>query len=310
MLLAAASTVVADQQTVSITSTRDGAAQSAIVYLPDVDESDPIPLVVMLHSWSANYAQKSFLAPVVAACKARRWALVHPDFRGPNRRPEACASDLAVQDVLDAVAWIKKRIRVDPKRIYVVGTSGGGHMALVMAHRAPDLWAGVSAWVPISDLAAWHAQTSRKKLKYAKEMEKVCGGAPGSSAEVDAQFRKRSPLFHLAAAKGLPIDINTGIHDGHTGSVPVSQTLRAFNALVQANGSAKRQVSDEQIRFMVKNRKVPEALATENKAEAGRKRPVLFRRVVGPVRVTIFDGGHEGDMGAALTWLAAQMRSP
>jgi len=29
-------------------------------------------------------------------------------------------------------------------------------MALVMAERAPQVWAAVSVWVPIVDLAAWY----------------------------------------------------------------------------------------------------------------------------------------------------------
>jgi hypothetical protein len=43
---------------------------------------------------------------------------------------------------------------------------------------------------------------------------------------------KRSPLTYLERARGVPIDINHGIHDGHgNNSVPISQSLRAFNEL-------------------------------------------------------------------------------
>ena len=64
------------------------------------------------------------------------------------------------------VDFAKKKTRIDKKRILLVGTSGGGYMSLLMAGRAPNLWAGVSAWVPISDLAAWHSETKKKGLKY------------------------------------------------------------------------------------------------------------------------------------------------
>ena len=148
---------------VQIPSTLDGALQGAFFYVPPEAEPGgaPAPLMVALHTWSADYRQAASAA-YLAACKRRGWVLIHPNFRGPNHRPEACASDLAVQDVLDAVAYARAHASVDPGRIYLCGASGGGFMSLTMAHRAPDVWAGVSAWVPISDLAAWHRHSPRR----------------------------------------------------------------------------------------------------------------------------------------------------
>ena len=59
---------------------------------------------------------------------------------------------------------------MDDKRIYLVGISGGGQMALIMAGRAPNVWAGVSAWVPIADLAEWHdfCKKDRRFQRYAR----------------------------------------------------------------------------------------------------------------------------------------------
>lgn len=59
-----------------------------------------------------------------------------------------------------------------------MGASGGGYAALLMGGRAPELWAGASAWVPISDLAKWHAETTKRNLKYAREIELSIGGKP------------------------------------------------------------------------------------------------------------------------------------
>ena len=132
--------------------------------------------------------------------------MILPHYRGPNNNPQACASKLAIQDVLDAVDYATQHACIDRRRVYLAGQSGGGHMALMMAARAPHVWAGVSAWVPITDLAAWHTELTRKQA-YAKQLEQICGGSPGTP-EADRQYRARSPLFHLAAARGLPIDIN------------------------------------------------------------------------------------------------------
>jgi pimeloyl-ACP methyl ester carboxylesterase len=200
------------------------------------------------------------------------------------------------------VAFARRDARVDASRIYLIGGSGGGHMSLVMAARAPDLWAGVSAWVPISDLFAWHAESKTRKNNYAKMLEQSCGGAPGPATE--AEYRHRSPLFHLAAAKGVPLDINTGIHDGHTGSVPVSHSLRAFNVLAAAD----RQVATEDIAFMVREQKIPAALANEKQDDPERQKEVLFRRASGNVRVTVFEGGHDSESSAGVLWLSRQRK--
>ncbi len=288
---------------IDIPSSKDGTLQKVIYWRPDsaarLVDGRAVPLIVFLHSWSGGCEQGP---PWIDRAKKLGWVLVAPDFRGPNNRPEACASDLAAQDILDAVAYARRDARIDENRIYLVGGSGGGHMSLVMAARAPDLWAAVSAWVPISDLAAWHAESKTRKNNYAKMLEQSCGGAPGPATE--AEYRHRSPLFHLAAAKGLPLDINTGIHDGHAGSVPVSHSLRAFNVLA----SADKQVADADIDFMVREQKIPAALAAETQVDPEREKTTLFRRTSGNARVTVFEGGHESESGAAVLWLSRQRK--
>ena len=293
------------QFTVTVKSSKDRSEQKILFYAPPESSKKPVPLLVGLHTWSTDYQNSG---RYIEDVKKRGWAFVGPDFRGSNTKPEACASEIAIQDVLDAVEYSKKNAKIDEKKIYLVGESGGGHMSLMMASKAPDLWAGVSAWVPISDLAAWHAETKAAKREYFAKLEKVCGGEPGKNKKIDGEYHDRSPIFFLQNAKGLPMDINTGIHDGHTGSVPVSHALRAFNVLAEANGEKKKQISDEDISSMVKNEKVPDSLKKEAEKDPDRKKAVLFRREAGPVRITVFEGSHESDKEAALNWLEKQKK--
>ncbi len=294
----AAQTPVARE--IQIVSSRDGVQQPALFHVPA--GGAPAPLLVCLHSWASNYKSAEYMREILEGCQSRGWIFLSPDFRGPNKRPEACASNLAVQDVIDAVQYAKQHANVDPRRIWLVGGSGGGHMALMMAARAPGLWSAVSAWVPISDLAAWHQFSKEQGFYYSKMMESCCGGPPGSPA-ADQEFKLRSPLLHLEKAKSVRIDIEAGIHDGHNGAaVPISHSLRAFNALARANGQSSSALSEDEIRVMTGEERIPEHLARQREDESGRKHRILFRRSAGPVRLTIFDGGHVLDPQAALHW--------
>jgi dienelactone hydrolase len=287
---------------VLIRSSSDGEQQPAWFLPPKSGAA--APLVVHLHSWSAHYNTSNETDVAVQECAARGWGFVSPEFRGPNNRPQACGSRLAIQDVLDSVDYVRGKARIDAARIYLLGGSGGGHMTLMMAARAPHLWAAASAWVPISDLAAWYRFSKQQGSRYWEMLERCCGGAPGASAEVDLEYRNRSPLFHLANAAGLPLSIEDGIHDGHTGSVPVSESLHAFNVLAAANRHADRQIAPEAIEAMTKHEKIPAGLSSEPAPEPDRKRRALFRRTAGPARVTVFEGGHETDFATAIRWLA------
>lgn len=285
-------------------SADDATGQPALFYAPK--SKTPVPLLVGLHTWSADYRQANPGAQYAKWCIAKGWAFIHPNFRGPNRTPSACGSELVVKDILAAVEYAKTHANVDASRIYLVGVSGGGHAALLMAGRAPKVWAGVSAWVGISDLKAWHAECKKAKRRYARDIELSCGGAPGASEAVDRQYKQRSPLTHLAAAgkAGLPLDINVGVKDGHTGSVPVSHSLRAFNA---AAAPADR-IAEKDIATIVRTAEVPTHLRRKISArEYGAKVP-LMRKTSGAARVTVFKGGHEIVVPAALKWLAGQRR--
>jgi len=290
---------------IAVESTADSTPQPALFWAPEAG-GEPAPLLVALHTWSGGYTQGAS-APYARWCIEKGWVFIHPHFRGPNWTPQAAGSDLAVQDILDAVAYARKHARVDPRRVYLVGASGGGHAAVLMAGRAPEVWAAVSAWVPITDLKAWYAECRKAKRGYADHIVKACGGVPGESAKADRECEKRSPLTWIGKAAGVALDINAGIRDGHAGSVPISHTLRAFNALARDED----RLSDAEIAHFVERAAVPASAAQpkEELADAtyGSK-PPLFRRTSNAVRVTIFQGGHEIVFPAALAWLAKQQR--
>ena len=284
-------------------SQADNSQQPALYF--DPGGSSKKPLLVALHSWSGNYKQAN--GPYGQWCIDHDWVMIHPNFRGLNDHPQACGSELVVKDILSAVEHCRQKCAIDEQRIYLVGSSGGGYASLLMAGRAPQVWAGVSAWCPIYDLATWHGDTRKRDLRYDDMLEKVCGGPPGTSKEVDQQYQVRSASHWLQQARGkVNLSINTGITDGHDGSVPVGHTLRAFNAVAEA----KHAISDETIAAMEREPKMPANLTQSiDDTSFGKKTP-LFRRRSQSAEVTIFQGGHEIVYAAALSWLEKQRRDP
>ncbi|NNE91835.1 MAG: prolyl oligopeptidase family serine peptidase [Verrucomicrobiales bacterium] len=287
---------------VTYQSSGDQSEQPALFWKPESDK--PVPLLVGLHTWSSHYKQDGGEAVYAKWCQKVGWAFIHPNFRGPNRTPEAMGADLAVADIVSAVDFAKANAKIDADRIYAIGVSGGGHASLLMAGRAPEIWAGVSAWCGISDIAAWHAECdgNEKFSRYAKDIENALGGRPESGTDRAKSATRRSPVTWLSAAKNVPLDINHGVHDGRTGSVPFTHSLHAWNAVVDESN----QVADSVIAKFYKTQSPPEPANPDS--FYGEKRQPVFRKTAGNTRLTIFEGGHEIIHEPALNWLAAQRK--
>lgn len=295
---------VPDLTVMDLPSSMDGKPQKVRYWLPK--SAGPHPVFISLHSWSGDYTQdhSDWLREAVD----RGWIFIEPNFRGPNEHPEACGSALARRDVLDSIDWALKQPGADPERVYVAGVSGGGHMTMMMAAFHPERISAASAWVGISDLAAWHAFHTKPDVRgnYALMAERSCGGAPGSSADVDLQFYGRSPIHFLQHSKDLPLEICAGITDGKTGSVPIKHSLNAFNVIAQARQTP--QITNTDIHQLWEKGKLDSPQEGDTTDDPSYGRAIYLRRHSGPSRVTIFEGGHEGLPHAACVWLSQQGR--
>ncbi len=232
------------------------------------------------------------------------WVFIHPHFRGPNRTPQATGSALVIGDVLAAVEYAKTHANIDTTRIYLIGWSGGAYLSLLMAAKAPHIWAGISAWAPLTDLEQWYYDCLQRKNKYAAEIVCSCGGGPQDSKKIEKEYYKRSPIHFLHQAKSVNIDINEGIYDGHSGSIPISHALNAFNKLAKKED----RLSKEDIDYFVKEAKVPPHLRSNYYDPYYGDKKVLWRRQSGNVRITIFKGGHEIVYNAAFHWLEKEKK--
>ena len=292
-----------------IPSSANGTPQPCYFWAPEKAKTEPVPLIVGLHTWSGDYRQLDHYASVCKEARRRGWAFVGPNFRGPNNTPAACGGDLAVQDIVDAVNYAKRTVKIDANRVYIIGGSGGGHMTLLMVGRHPEVFAAGVAFCPITDLARWHADSlldhPGRGKHYARMMEDACGGTP---AEKPDEYRQRSPLTHLARAReaDVPVYIVTGIHDGWAGSVPVGHSFRAFNALARPEDG----ISEEDIAAIERDQRIPETLSGEKVSDPFylEKIRIHFRRTSGNAQLTIFEGGHGGNFAAGYEFLSRQRK--
>lgn len=285
------------RERIQFRSSLDGSVQEAILIVPlsAGQQQKPVPMVVSLHSWSADLTQRNSLEKLV---HDKDWIYLFPNFRGANRTPQACGSRFAQQDILDSIAWVKDQYQVDEGRVYLTGTSGGGHMTMLMAARHPKLWRAASAWVGISDLVKWH--TRHRNGKYGQMIEKCCGGAPDDSSEVAVEYKIRSPNTYAAEARDVAIDISAGIKDGHQGSVPISHSISFFNRIAEARGD--QGVTERELSQLSRPGRLEPPRAGDEGFDPAFDRKYYLRRHSGKARLTIFDGGHEGIASATIDW--------
>jgi dipeptidyl aminopeptidase/acylaminoacyl peptidase len=299
---------VPEARTVTITSTADGSEQPALFHNPRTGGKRP--LLVALHSWSDNYTQKASIPYGMFAVR-NDWIFIHPDFRGVNDKPEATASELAVQDILDALNYAKSNADVDESRIYLIGFSGGALSALVMAGRYPELWTAVSAWVPIYVLNDWftYNKTHQPDRHYVAHITASCGGAPSPGSEAAKSCARRSPAMYLEEARGrdVRLQIAVGVSDDY---VPPSHSLRAFNILA----APEDRFSDQEIVMIDTTLDLPQTLSksgngTDEEIYKRAGHPLVYERTSGNTTLVLFEGGHDIVYNAGLLWLSRQ-RSP
>lgn len=271
---------------VEIKSSLDGTMQKAI-FRKNI-QPKPMPLIVSLHTWSGDYLQEDPLAPEILL---RGWNYIHPDFRGPNIRPEAGGSKLVISDIEDAIRFAIENGNVDENEVHIIGVSGGGHATLLSFMTLDYPVKSFNVWASISNLEDWYWESEGRGLRYARDIEKITTGGNAFDAE---EIRTRSPLylpFPVEKRKGASLHIYAGIHDGYTGSVPITHSINMFNQLLgeMYPRNLNERVSDSLKLELVTKRITPPTYTDQS--IAGRK--IHLQRKLPTLSLTIFEGGHE-----------------
>ena len=213
---------------VLITSTLDGTQQPSVVVVPEAcDPNTPTPLLIGMHTWSADYLQMVEAYGKLAV--GHKWLLVLPNFRGANKannpnRLQAGGSVYMQHDIIDAYHYMLDSYKVDADRVYATGGSGGGHATLLIVSKYPDLFAAAAAWCPVTDFNEWW----QVQNGYAKDVEAVTGGKPGDSPAMDFEYARRSPRTFITNLANVPVMLGHGDRDG---TIPVEQSWETFRRL-------------------------------------------------------------------------------
>ena len=214
------------QTEILVRSTLDDSLQPSLFYRSASREKRP--LLVGLHTWSRDRFNQ--IENMLPYAEKLDFHLLLPEFRGPNltgnpRCTQACASDYALQDVKDAIDSVRTLDNVDADNVFLLGHSGGGHMALMTASRWPELFKAVGTYVPITDLARW----AEENPNYRPHVLACCSDSPEEMAQ-------RSPIHHLESISKANLKLFHGKYDP---VVPVSHSINFFNRMIAEYPSAR-----------------------------------------------------------------------
>jgi hypothetical protein len=152
-----------------------------------------------------------------------------------------------------------------------------------------DLIRRFSAWVPISDLPAWYAQSKIMGTKYAENILACTGSKDSLNIEIAI---KKSPIYWKTPIEKLntsELQIYAGVYDGIQGSVPITHSINFYNKVMKEMPLADslNYVNDIEKLNLLEYRK---ALGDFGKI-ADRK--VFLKKKSGNLSLTLFEGNHE-----------------
>ena len=216
------------QEEFYIKSTADETMQPSLFFRASDEEKRP--LLVGLHTWSHN--RSNMIQYLLRFAEEQNFNMLLPEFRGSNltsnpNREKACGSFYAKQDIKDAIDYVlANESVVDKDNIFLVGLSGGGHMAMLMAGFCPEYFRAIAAFAPISDLARWREETPSS---YVEHIDYCCRGDY-------SEMLLRSPInYYDTIAKA-----NMKIFHGRVDNVvPFNQSLDFFNEMLRRYPGAK-----------------------------------------------------------------------
>ena len=216
---------------------RDGLKLVSYLTTPPGVQAKKLPLVLLVHGgpWVRDHAN---FEPEVQLLANRGYAVLQTNYRGSTgfgvKFLNASTHEWGrgtQQDLYDAVKWAVAQGIADPKRVAVMGWSGGGYATLMALEQQPAMFAcGVDGVGP-GDLRVlfstfptyWDGILARWRRRV------------GDVEHDDAFNRERSPIYHVDAIRS-PLLVGQGANDPRV-------KLATADAMVKALRDAGREVT-------------------------------------------------------------------
>lgn len=211
---------------INVISSLDGTCQPSLFFNAKGDEKRP--LLVGLHTWS--YTRFNQIKNMLPYAKKYNFHLLLPEFRGANipsnpNCEKACGSDYAVQDVFDAIKYVKENYSVDEENVFLLGASGGGFMSLLCGAKQPKTFKAIGSFVPICDLLAW----KKENPGYGEQAYICCG-------RDESELARRSPATYVKELSQTNLKIFHGKFDN---VVPFTQSVNLYLKIMEYNPTSR-----------------------------------------------------------------------
>ena len=198
-----------------------GAEFQATIYSPHPDAGGSLPVILDIHGGAWNFRDRTSDALYDRALASSGFVVVAIDFRdGPEFKHPAASEDIA-----KAVGWLKEnqqRLQIDIEQIGLIGSSSGGHLALLAGVQLTDVRYVIALW-PVSD--------PYYRYRYAKR-----AGIEGLVSAHDNYWVSESAMREASVprvvvsgeAKNLPPALI--VQPGEDSNVPVEMTFDLIKA--------------------------------------------------------------------------------
>lgn len=196
------------------------------LYVPQ-SATAPAPVVVLVHGGGWRSGERSNLAPFAARLAARGYAAATVTYRlSPAARYPA-----AIHDVKDAIAWLRERWDIDPRRIAVAGGSAGGQIASLVGVTSDN----VKAVINIDGLSDFTSEAARlHEDDPAKNPSAAGAWFGGRYAEKTAMWHEASPTFHVSRNSPAMLFIGGGEPRFSVGRDEMMQKLKAHGVTTES----------------------------------------------------------------------------
>jgi dipeptidyl aminopeptidase/acylaminoacyl peptidase len=202
--------------------TFDGRQIPAYFTLPEDaaadSQSGEVPVVVDIHG-GPHHQRRPWFRPIRQYLLDAGYAVFEPNVRGSSGygKEYAALDDVekrmdSVEDIAEAVAWLRERPEIDSEGVVAYGRSYGGFMVLAAITEYPDLWAAAVDFVGIANWETFLENTGDWRRSH-RESEY------GSLAEDRDLLESISPI-HSADEIRCPLFVQHGANDPR---VPVGE---------------------------------------------------------------------------------------